>query len=616
MTLQETRPETQQLPPSNENGPDTPERWASEAPLKLVAWALDGMGRKAKSAAIREKLEGRFVRDPGWETWWKRVLPAVKESSQFDYRTPADIRLTTGVDNVESPTWESLASPTKAVSKKPATATDWRKWFLGNDDGPPPGAYPTKIAVNALARLSVKDIRPAKDIRGALEKALEKILGRTENFLGSDIPTPQPTAGWAAALSQGFCRLREVSPDDPDRPLSGRVGEMLGRLFKIAADASELAELVPSMASKTDYLGDVGVSVLAAADMPGLPHPWKPDFINGMWQGLEDPFKQSGNLFEAGCRQLNRDDLLPLARELIEGTLQSSGPNRRYSYLDDILVRFAADERFRFLRELMLRAANGEMPKEEVLAYIHASRYAGRLSDSPQRLDLLVMASLLLTDGQHDLTRQAAHEIGQVLTDPTVAVNSPVWDGLLTPSRQRIAELQTPPRWQIFNLLTPSRRRMAELRAQHQQELEQTRQSHQRQLEECQVREDNLNGTVEMLRAQIAEGREKSKMDILEDTVTVITETLREFRQSTRGPEETLRHIDANLTLALRVGGAEEFGRVGETVPFDPTRHEATDYIPIQSPVRISIPGAIMPGKSTGDRILLKAFVESAKEVS
>jgi len=63
--------------------PETILSWTSEAPLKLIATVLKDLGGSAKPRDIREKLEGRVLREIKWATWWKRVQPAVKESPNF-----------------------------------------------------------------------------------------------------------------------------------------------------------------------------------------------------------------------------------------------------------------------------------------------------------------------------------------------------------------------------------------------------------------------------------------------------------------------------------------------------------------------------------------------------
>ena len=104
-------------------------------------------------------------------------------------------------------------------------------------------------------------------------------------------------------------------------------------------------------------------------------------------------------------------------------------------------------------------------------------------------------------------------------------------------------------------------------------------------------------------------------MDIRQDMLTVIGETLQSFRRRQYSGEEMLGHIEARLSLALQAGGAEEFGTVGETASFDPIVHHAAVDIPIGDPVRVVAPGSMVRGKLTGDRILIKAQVEHSREV-
>lgn len=99
-------------------------------------------------------------------------------------------------------------------------------------------------------------------------------------------------------------------------------------------------------------------------------------------------------------------------------------------------------------------------------------------------------------------------------------------------------------------------------------------------------------------------------MDILQDTVTVITETLRDVRNAANNPEAVFRHLETRLTLALRVAGAEEFGTVGEVVSYNPVRHRSSGAVPAGSQVRIFASGIAMLGKAGVERILMKADVE------
>ena len=202
------------------------------------------------------------------------------------------------------------------------------------------------------------------------------------------------------------------------------------------------------------------------------------------------------------------------------------------------------------------------------------------------------MASILLSDGSAATTEQASLEIGNALVDSSPERNGPVWSGLFSESRQRLADIQ----------------------AQYAQELERQRRSSERQLEEGQQENERLTRRVEGLRAQIAEGRELSKMDILEDILMVTAETLQTLHQQKENPETLLRNVKAKLALALGAGGAKEFGTVDEIVQYDPRVHHADGPTNVDAPVRISVPGTIMQGKLTSSRVLMQARVTKSSE--
>ena len=89
---------------------------ARDAPLRLVAQTIRSMGDKAKSAAIKKKLEGRIGKDFTWKTWWERVLPAVRESRYFLYRDRQPITLAARVDSIPDQAWESLPTPDTGIT--------------------------------------------------------------------------------------------------------------------------------------------------------------------------------------------------------------------------------------------------------------------------------------------------------------------------------------------------------------------------------------------------------------------------------------------------------------------------------------------------------------------
>ena len=182
-----------------------------------------------------------------------------------------------------------------------------------------------------------------------------------------------------------------------------------------------------------------------------------------------------------------------------------------------------------------MRAAR-DAPRGAVLDYVADSRHAAGLPDSTERLDLLAMASLLLSDGSGEAVNKTAEQVSAALSGAADEQQTgPVWPALLSGARQHITDL----------------------RAQHAQDLEEQRLSHEAKLEELRREAEQLNRRVEHLQAQIAEGREELRMDILQDMLSVIAETLQSLPEWTDNPEALAKNVEARLVLALGAGGAE-----------------------------------------------------------
>ncbi len=79
-------------------------QWSQEAPLKLVAAALADFGRAAKPSELQTKLMREGLLQGKWETWWRRVQPALKQSPYFRVRLDGTYQLNAPVDQIpESP---------------------------------------------------------------------------------------------------------------------------------------------------------------------------------------------------------------------------------------------------------------------------------------------------------------------------------------------------------------------------------------------------------------------------------------------------------------------------------------------------------------------------------
>ena len=533
---------------------------------------MDSLGRTARSTEIKGQLEGNFVRNSDsewktWKNWWDRVLPAIKQSHNFNVRKGSEITLMSRVADVPAEPWDTLPGPVKKAKTKAPTVTDWKRWMLSDDASPPPGPKPTKPVCNALAKLHLKDIAPA----------LHRIMRSAAELLESGNPSSQVAAGWAEAVSRAFLRWREISGTNPLDDRARQVGTILTRLALVGAPGNRPAELLLSLGS-----------------LAPQPESWRQDFVQGMWQALQESGGSVQDLYRAASAQLRPVGRAALAQELAIGALSATWSTVKQSELDRMLEDLLTMEQVSLFRALTVRAANGDVPRGAVLDYVARSRHSTGLAEPTERLNLLAIASLLLSNGSGEAVNKVAEQVGAALSGAADEQQTgPVWPALLSGARQHITDL----------------------RAQHAQDLEEQRLSHEAKLEELRREAGQLNRRVEHLQSQIAEGREKLRMDILQDMLSVIAETLQSLPEWTDNPEALAKNVEARLVLALGAGGAEEFGTIGETVPYDPRKHHAAAMIPAESPVRVCGPGAVFRGKLTGDRVLIKAKVVQPSEV-
>ena len=571
MTLQETET-TAVIEKSDETSQDSMESWASEDPLKLVAQALEDMGRTARPKDIERVLKSCMIRGRSWRTWWERVRPAVEKSPRYftiGRRKEITFRGTVKVDDVSGEPWDALPGPVKKDRVKPPSPEDWTAWLTGKTDGQPPGRFPTKAVCNSFAKMSDNDIQTVMD----------RVMQGASEVLKSSKPGVRAAAGWAEAVSRAFLKCSEVSEVAPPDDRARRVGAILTRLAFVGRPGNRSAELLVSLGSLA----------------PTQPEPevWRRDLLQGMWQALRESRHGAMDLYRVASAPLEPNGRAALTQELAIGALSPTGPTSPRSDLDQMLDDLLPTKRARLFESLIVNAANGEAPGQAVLDYVADSHHSTRLPDPATRLNLLVMASLLLSEGTGQAVDEASEKIGAALTDAPDDGTSSVWSSLLSTAQQHIREVQ----------------------ARHARELEDQRLSYEARLEEMRLEMERRNREVDGLRSQIVQGREESRMDIRQDMLLVIAETLQFLPEWAANPEALGSNVGARLTLALGAGGAEEFGTVGETVPYDPTRHSALTSIPAASPVRICSPGFLVRGNLSGDRVLIKARVNQPSEV-
>ena len=77
-----------------------------------------------------------------------------------------------------------------------------------------------------------------------------------------------------------------------------------------------------------------------------------------------------------------------------------------------------------------------------MLAFTENVCYADAWSEPARRLNLLVLATILLSDGQGPIPRRASEEIGVALMDGPIHEEDEVWSSLLSAARQQVAGVQ------------------------------------------------------------------------------------------------------------------------------------------------------------------------------
>ena len=165
-------------------------------------------------------------------------------------------------------------------------------------------------------------------------------------------------------------------------------------------------------------------------------------------------------------------------------------------------------------------------------------------------------------------------------------------------------------------LLSGARQHIADLRAQHAQELEEQRLSHEARLEELRREAGRLTDQNKTFRALMESGREESRFEVRKDMLLEIGDILQRTYRPGKNPEDRLEEVAARLPIALKEGGAEPLGTVGDTVPYDSRFHHSEVGISLGTMVYLSTPGVVVRGRTTSDRVILKADVVCQSEIS
>ena len=544
------------------------------APLKVVALALRSLRGRGKASEIKQVVTANTaMTKEECETWWKKVQSFA--SQQFNLVKGVYFFIGSPDSIPEAPL---PAKPRKPP--KPNPIAEWRKWFTDTIPEPPEGSWPTVPVLNALAKVPSKSAEQAR---------LQVTIGAT-GFLGgvNSFPHPKQAAvGWFKAVQQTTERGVASNQVDPSYEFAAETAELLTRLALVSSNEK------------------VSGALLETSGIVGKPDAWRQGFASGMWRGLEGQESGIHEFIRALPDEWERRSRESFAQTMILTALQTGYSDKLTSELDATLSRIsmAARREQPIIQSAIMQASGGSATaRESLLDYLAKSRHAANTASSTERLKVLLLASLLLTNGQGELVREAARGIDEAFAGAPAYREEPVWNGLLSDLRRSFDALRK-------QKDAEHEQNQAKQAAGYEAKLETQR----KELERQQQRINDLEEQNETFRAALDSNREESRYELRKGMLEAIGLTLQNLARYFDDADPRVRNVKTGLRMALRDGGAEVMGKVGDKVLFNSLYHRP-DYG--QPWVRISAPGVIVLGGSFGDRVLLEAIVSPIGEDS
>ncbi len=557
--------------------PDEVRRWVEEAPLKLLAATLTDVGRNAKAGAIRKRLEGRILGNGvKWVPWWESVRSAVRDSRHFRVSenkkgalTGISLRAGVTYDDVPAePLPEKPIAP-KTPKAKPANKAQWKDWFLSNTHQAQPGPSPASKIPSDLAKW------PASDV----EHALDRTLRATTDFVNSRSGRKQVGAGWLQAVTEIALRWRECMNETSTNRLAFQTGQVLPRLLRVAENKDGMTDL----------------SLLQAA-LYGLPDEWQRGFTAGLWAATRERPIDVLEMLALGEDELGFSSRQTLTRDICVAAFNAVDFEGRSARLDRLVGALPARERVPLLRDLLLSSSKGDAPIEQVVIYVKESSHAERRREPDGRLSLLILAALLVGDDSEQVVGIASAELADAFESSDLHIG---------PVQVLFAEVRN--RNEAWR---------DSISAEHEARRQEYETKKNADVESARRERDRMTQQTETFRALMESDREESRLEVREGMLLAVGDALQRAHRNHASYEQHLKSVMEALRTALREGGAEQFGTVGESVSYDPKFHHTPTATTRGMPVKMIAPGVIVRTDTFGDRVILKASVVQPQEIN
>ena len=527
--------------------------WIEQAQLKLVGVTLADLGGSGKANDLERRLEAVFRGGKAnWNSWWKKVRPALKDYPNYFAIRQGRYELVTEVERI----------PVEPLLFK----STWGEWSK-SEQWPLPGkrALP---GPNPPANVIKWDILNRKGAEP--ERLIPRAISVAEEFLAGKIRTSPSAQKWLEMLLEGMGRYRQLPKQDS---------------YYIGLGSNVLAQLIKLLFERDSGKTLLIASVRQAIDIPG----WRKVLASVLWEKHRYGYRECHDMFEYLESHLDAPARIALWDEIALAALSSEEWKREQKAdLDRILTYLRKDEeRFVIIQRISHRAVTREGPVAAISSFVANSGYSGGSDTNVLRLNASANAAFLAPEVRRDLINDVANIF-----------------------RGAIDEFQTEEEDTLFSALAGTARDSLKAeRKRSQEKLAAQEQKYQKLLDE----ERNL---VRGLRSQIAQNREEARLDIKRRMLEDIAATLKHLQRNHENPPEALlRDAVAGLEIAIQAGGAEWFGKPGELVEFDPRLYEGVEGVNRGETVKVKSRGAKVRGNLTDDFILIKARVNRNSEV-
>lgn len=541
--------------------PEGPKRWVEEAPLRLVAAAVVDVGRRTKTADLREKLCPAVISHDYWDRWWKRVQPALKDSPQFEYDGRKGTRLKGRVEEVDSVSFRELAPPAKskpaagsADKKKTNAATrlaDWVTWLHADDIV----LMPTGASGPPDALIQVVQKTPAV----LTPRAVERLAGAIEERVVYASNPPKSAPLYLDCLAAGLVRLSELR--EVPAALIRRVVTLTARLLE-ATDRGECESIVIWLAdyvSKGDDNAGTTASVLLLASRES-PHGAQ-RLVGKVHNYLGEP----GRI--AFWKQLLALNPGHAVSPPVEGWLRNLTPDDRSAVVSSLLVA--------------VRNEDAAIQLDSILPAVWKMANANQRH---QLFDAIALKWLLHASLLPD-TETIVHEVA--------------------------ASFDRNGQGKVDSLVSEPWRKMAQSAAR--QEVERVRKYKDEKIAELDGQLRDTEAELERVRKQarhfqgeLQNATHRAALEVSGNAIEVLGGALQNIAARTSPIPTEVADIKAKIELALLTLNAELFGEVSEIEPYEPSLHEVDPVPTLGTRVRVTAPGVRYKVSESKSRVMLK----------